>query len=171
MRKSIRVAPGVRLNVSKRGMGMSVGAGGVRYSVHSSGRRTVSARTGIPGVSYQEGVGGGRSGGGSGTRALAPRPVAPPAAKKPGLFAPKGEKQLYNAVKAQDAHAMRRVGEEDPAFRLASYSLAGLLLLGREPETAACLLEEAFATGEDPASDRFVSTYLLTRVELTIAAG
>jgi len=39
MRKSISLAPGVRLNVSKRGVGMSVGAGGVRYSAHSSGRR------------------------------------------------------------------------------------------------------------------------------------
>ena len=48
MRKSIKVAPGVRLNVSKRGVGASVGGGGVRYSAHSSGRKTVSARTGIP---------------------------------------------------------------------------------------------------------------------------
>jgi hypothetical protein len=31
MRKSMKVAPGVRLNVSKRGVGASVGAGGVRY--------------------------------------------------------------------------------------------------------------------------------------------
>jgi hypothetical protein len=30
MRKSMKVAPGVRLNVSKRGVGASVGAGGVR---------------------------------------------------------------------------------------------------------------------------------------------
>jgi hypothetical protein len=55
MRKSIKVAPGVRVNVSKRGVGASVGGKGGRYSVHSSGRRTVSAGSGvIPGVYYQK---------------------------------------------------------------------------------------------------------------------
>jgi len=44
MRKSIKIAPAVRLNVSKTGVGASAGIGGTRYSVHSSGRRTVSAR-------------------------------------------------------------------------------------------------------------------------------
>jgi hypothetical protein len=53
MRKRITVAPGVRVNVSKRGIGASVGGKGGRYSVHSSGRRTVSAGSGvIPGVYY-----------------------------------------------------------------------------------------------------------------------
>ena len=46
MRKSFKVAPGVRLNVSKSGFGASVGGKGGRYSVHSSGRRTVSAGSG-----------------------------------------------------------------------------------------------------------------------------
>jgi hypothetical protein len=92
MRKSIKFAPGVRLSVSKRGVGASVGAGGVRYSAHSSGRRTVSVQSGIRGVSYQKSLQGGSKGGGSGSRAGA-QEVVPPA-KKPGLFAPKGEKQL-----------------------------------------------------------------------------
>jgi 2-methylcitrate dehydratase PrpD len=49
MRKSIKVASGVRLNVSKSSVGAS--GGGVLYSVHSSGRRTLSAGSGIvPGV-------------------------------------------------------------------------------------------------------------------------
>ena len=51
MRKAIKLAPGVRLNVSKSGVGASVGGRGGRYSVHSSGRRTVSAGGGmVPGV-------------------------------------------------------------------------------------------------------------------------
>jgi hypothetical protein len=40
--------PGVRLNVTKNGVGLGFGGKGVRFSVHSSGRRTVSA--GIPGT-------------------------------------------------------------------------------------------------------------------------
>jgi tetratricopeptide (TPR) repeat protein len=168
MRKSIKMAPGVRLNVSKRGVGASVGGGGVRYSAHSSGRRTVSAQSGISGVSYQKSVRGSRSKGG-GARAGA-QEVVPPA-KKPGLFAPKGEKQLYKAVKAQDVQAIKRVGDEHPDFQLPSYSLAGLMMLSTEPAEAERLLNVAFGTGEDPASHEFVSTYLFTRLELSLAQG
>ena len=49
----------------------------------------------MPGAYYQKSSGGGRS------RAAAPQ-VAPPSPKKPGLFAPKGEKELYKAIKVQD---------------------------------------------------------------------
>jgi tetratricopeptide (TPR) repeat protein len=169
MRKSMKIAPGVRLNVSKRGVGASVGAGGVRYSAHSSGRRTVSARSGVPGVYYQKSVGGGRAK--AGARAEAAQPAAQPSPKKPGLFAPKGEKELYKAVKAQDAEAMKRAGEEHPDFRLPAYSIAGLMILEDEPAEAERLLGEAFASGDDPAEHKFVSTYLLTYVELSIAQG
>ena len=80
MRKSFKVVPGVRLNVSKTGLGASVGGKGGRYSVHSSGRQTVSAGSGvIPGVYYQQSVGGGRSG-----RGQAPAQV-PAKIPKPGL--------------------------------------------------------------------------------------
>jgi tetratricopeptide (TPR) repeat protein len=163
MRKSIKVAPGVRLNVSKTGVGGSVGGKYGRYSAHSSGRKTVSASTGVPGVYYQKGVGGGKS---------KSRAAPPPAAKaqKPGIFAPKGEKELYKAIKAQDVQAIRRVGDEHPDFRLASYSLAGLMLLEDAPQ-ATDLLAAAFATGQDPATDKFVTKYLATRLELPIAEG
>src|SRR5262245_36297038 len=158
MRKSIKVAPGVRLNVSKSGVGASVGGKGGRYSVHSSGRRTVSAGGGVvPGVYYQKSVGGGGSRQGSGPAQAADPPVRP---KKPGMFAPKGEKELYKAIKAQDVQAMKRVGEQHPDFRLASYSLAGLMMLSDDQAEAERLLDEAFATGKDPAQDKFVSTYL-----------
>src|SRR5688572_24633585 len=102
MRKSIKLAPGVRLNVSKRGVGVSAGVGRARYSVHSSGRRTVSACTGIPGVTYQKSVGGGRR------QTQQRRTQAPPSPSpsKPGLFAPKGEKQLFNAIHAQELQAI-----------------------------------------------------------------
>src|SRR5215211_2370207 len=100
MRKSMKIAPGVRLSVSKSGVGASVGGRGGRYSAHSSGRRTISGGGGVvPGVSYQKSVGGGGSRkGGTEAQAPAPAPITP---KKPGLFAPKGEKELYKAVKSQ----------------------------------------------------------------------
>jgi tetratricopeptide (TPR) repeat protein len=170
MRKSIKLAPGVRLNVSKSGLGASVGGRGARYSVHSSGRRTTSLGSGIvPGVYYQSSKGGGRSiKGGARAQAPAAPPVTP---KKPGLFAPKGEKELYKAVKAQDAQAMKRVGEAHPDFLLPSYSLAGLFLLTSEPAESERLLEDAFATGRDPGVDKFISRYLFTQLTLSIAKG
>lgn len=45
------------------------------------------------------------------------------------------------------------------------------MLLDDDAETAKRLLEEAFATGEDPAGDKFVSTYLFTQLDLSIAEG
>src|SRR4029453_16482415 len=115
MRKSIKLAPGVKLNVSKRGVGASVGGKGARYSVHSSGRRTTSLGSGVvPGVYYQSS----KSGGGSNKNTPQPQASAPISPKKPGLFAPKGEKELYKAVKSQDAQAMRVVGEQHADFRV-----------------------------------------------------
>lgn len=47
-RKSFKIAPGVRVNIGKKSMGVSVGVRGLRYSVNTKGRRTASA--GIPGT-------------------------------------------------------------------------------------------------------------------------
>lgn len=47
-RKSFKVAPGMRINVSHRGVGASVGGKGLRYSVNSRGQRRTTA--GIPGT-------------------------------------------------------------------------------------------------------------------------
>ncbi|GEL05471.1 DUF4236 domain-containing protein [Rummeliibacillus stabekisii] len=51
-RKSLKVAPGVRLNISNKSTGLSFGGKGLRYSINSNGRRTTSV--GIPGtgISY-----------------------------------------------------------------------------------------------------------------------
>ena len=66
---------------------------------------------------------------------------------------------------------MRQVGVEHPDFRLPSYSLAGLMMLTGEPAEAERLFGEAFATGKDPAEDKFVAAYLFTHLELSIAQG
>jgi hypothetical protein len=134
----MKIAPGVRLNVSKSGVGASVGGKGGRYSVHSSGRRTTTMGSGIvPGVYYQASKGGGSSRGTSRSQAAAQQTASP---KKPGMFAPKGEKELYKAIKAQDVKAIKQVGVYHADFRLPSYSLAGLMLLTDEPNEAEQLL-------------------------------
>lgn len=53
-RKSIKIADGLKLNLSKSGVSLSAGKRGARYTVSSSGRRT--ATVGIPGtgISYSK---------------------------------------------------------------------------------------------------------------------
>ena len=53
-RKSIKLAPGVRVNLGKKSASVSVGGKGAHYTVSSTGRRTSSV--GIPGtgLSYVE---------------------------------------------------------------------------------------------------------------------
>lgn len=51
-RKSFKIAKGVRLNVSKGGVGMSAGVKGARYSTHSSGRKTTYVGVPGSGLSY-----------------------------------------------------------------------------------------------------------------------
>ena len=58
--------------------------------------------------------------------------VPPGRAKKPGWFAPRGEKALYEAVQTQDPHAIHAVGEEHAEYRLLSDTLAGLMLIEDE---------------------------------------
>jgi tetratricopeptide (TPR) repeat protein len=166
MRKSIRVVPGVRLNVSKRGVGASVGAGSVRYSAHSTGRRTVSARTGVPGVWYQQ-----QTGGGSRAKARQPAPLPVVAPQKPGLFAPKSEKQLFKAWQARNAEMIASAGEQFPETSTAAFSLAGLMLASVDGDRALVLLQRAFATGQEPAETPFFRKYVSGAVELQVAEG
>jgi hypothetical protein len=59
-RRSLKIAPGVRLNLNKRSLGVSAGVRGARVSVNSDGRSTRSV--GIPGTGlYYRSQSGGRS--------------------------------------------------------------------------------------------------------------
>lgn len=51
-RKSVKIAPGVRLNIGKKSVGISAGVKGYRKSINSSGRVTTSIGTPVAGVSY-----------------------------------------------------------------------------------------------------------------------
>ena len=163
-RKTFSLGKGARLTFSKTGFGVSAGVGPARYSVHSSGRRTVSARSGIPGVWYQKsvsGAGGGGAGRGGGLVAAA----------KPGLFASKGEKALYKAFLAEDAAEIASAGEAFADVRLPAYGLAGLMFVNDDSGRAKRLLSEAFTIG-DLAAHPFAQRYLPhVTVEVAVAAG
>lgn len=56
-RKSFKVAPGVRVNVGKKSVGVSVGGRGGHISVNSNGRKTIGASIPGTGISYSESLG------------------------------------------------------------------------------------------------------------------
>jgi tetratricopeptide (TPR) repeat protein len=144
-RRSIKLGPGVRLNLGKTGLGVSFGVRGARRSFHTSGRQTASV--GIPGsgLGYvQTSSGGGRS-------------SAPPAelAAKPGWFAPKHEKEFYKALQAyvqgqtEEARSLfRSASQKDTGGRvLADDLLAGMLSLSAEkPDEAIPHLEQVVSS-------------------------
>lgn len=92
--KSVRLGSGARLNLSRGGFGVSLGVPGLRYSVHSSGRRTTSASVRGTGVSYRA-TGGRRKAKRAYRRSE--RPATGPLPRA-GLFAPKSEKAFVKGV-------------------------------------------------------------------------
>ncbi|NKX56761.1 DUF4236 domain-containing protein [Arthrobacter mobilis] len=178
VRKSFRIAPGVRMTVTPKGIGVSAGVRGARISAHSSGR--VTRTVGIPGtgISHVKTISPGtsrkttgaspRSGSASGSAGPAPKAA-------PGLFAPKWEKELYRALVARpSAGDLPRIGFEfEQARPLAALFEAtrGAIPHGDLPR-ALELLAWLFATGYDPARDAFVRKYLPdTSFTLGIADG
>ena len=165
MRKSIKLMPGVRMTFSKSGIGYSAGVKGYRVTKRADGRvqRTVSAPG--TGLSHVSSVGGRRP-----SRSLPPSPK--PKAIKPSMFAPKGEKELYQAVQAQDIAAMERVMETHPSHSLPAAAIAGLMLLSRG-DNVRCrqLFESVFQSGQDPAADPFIAKYVSVHFTLDVVPG
>ena len=162
VRKSFKVAPGVRMTVTPRGVSGSVGVRGARVTAHSSGRMTRTV--GIPGtgVSHTSTIGGGsRSAPARGQRA-APAVIAP-APPKPGLLAPKWEKALHQAAVAKpDPAALPKIAEAHPeAAPLVAVleAIQGAIPAGQLPR-ARDLLSWVWSSGFDPATDPFVRKYL-----------
>ena len=98
--KSVRLGSGARLNLSRGGFGVSLGVPGLRYSVHSSGRRSASTSLQGTGVSYRTTTGGrGRRPKVPNRRARRTVSVSGVGAlPKAGLFAPKSEKAFVKGV-------------------------------------------------------------------------
>jgi len=96
----MKLMPGVRLNFGKETVGLSFGVPGMRYTMNSKGRRTMS--TGIPGTGIYN-VETLSSGTRTGTRSSSARnqqytePYSPPPA--PGLFAGWTERALHTLLK------------------------------------------------------------------------
>jgi len=142
--RRVRIAPGVTLNLSKRGASVSVGPRGAKLTAGSRGMR---ATAGIPGsgLFYTKKLGGGKPGGRRG-RAGADAAAAAEAARDrldlgffERLVTPKDEEWFVDAARAFVA------GDPDAAYRHAARAsrwadaawLAGVLALDRQDHAAA----------------------------------
>jgi tetratricopeptide (TPR) repeat protein len=173
MSKSIKLAPGVRMTFSKSGVSYSAGVKGYRVTKRADGR--VQGTASIPGTGLSHTTVS-RSVRGLSNPQSARRspPPPPPAARsvKPGMLAPKGEKDLYRAVQAKDPSAMEQTAREHEECRLAAATMAGVLKLAAgDHARARQLLAWVFATGADPGADPFIKKYVTARFTLEVVSG
>ena len=189
-RKSIQIIPGLRMNISPRGVGYSVGGKGFRVTRGANGRvtRTVS----LPGTGMSDvrtihpaTRSTGNTSRPSARAALppAPRPVIPP---HPALFAPGWEKHLFKALTDADAGrdpagaefsaVGRDSAAEHPDVRVLAAALDGLHQFADHAPTAQArardLLGWVITQGVDLKTHPFVTQYLTERTwPVEIAAG
>ena len=83
VRKSFKLAPGVRMTVTPRGIGVSAGSRAAKLSVHSSGRVTQTLSLPGSGISHTETLRPSRPPGGSTVPSSPSRP-SQPASRRPG---------------------------------------------------------------------------------------
>ena len=174
MRKSIKLAPGVRMTFSKSGIGYSAGVKGYRVTKRADGRVQSTASLPGTGLSHTSTSGRGQSTRSAPARTRRSAAPPPPAAHPvhPGVFAPKGEKELYKAVQTQDVATMERITQEHPELALAAATLTGVLKLSvGDSARARDLLAWVFGTGRDPGNDPFIAKYASAHLALDIVPG
>ena len=171
VRKSFKLAPGVRMTVTPRGIGVSAGPRGAKLSVHSSGRVTQTLSLPGSGISHAETI---RPSalrpGGSAAPASPSRPAGPPS-PVPGLLAPKWEKQLWTvAIRRPSPPDIADVAKLDPRSHhvVAFLETVMHLLPSADLPSAQRRVEWLWSSGYDPARDRFLNRYM---PDLTIVLG
>lgn len=191
--RSFSIVPGVRFRLNKRSVGLTLGKGPFNYTVNSRGRRTSSV--GIPGTGmyFQQGTGGTPYRRRSTAPADTPTPETEPEpeyitgtaaeaiatslrTRRPGWFAPKGEKALHRALATQDEAALGTIADSGGRYAVASNSL--LAIVGSCDDDAglerrARAIYAALAAG-DPGADPFIRKYapgLSTFVPVTEQVG
>jgi tetratricopeptide (TPR) repeat protein len=164
MRKSVKLAPGVRLTASHRSASLRVGPRGAGVSASTSGRRTVSPGVPGSGAGYQKSW----QAGSAGASRPSPAHVAPAAPPKPGMFAPGYEKFFHKALQryaAGDTHGalmlFREAAEKDESNKvLADDFFAGLLSAQVRDDPSATWFLEKVVTSEQALPDELMSKYV-----------
>lgn len=170
VRKSFKIAPGIRMTVTPRGVGVSAGVKGARISANSSGRVTRSV--GIPGtgISHVSTVSSGQR---APARAATPAPAQtqPP---KPGLLAARWEKDLHKALMNSDFGALEGIARSDARARLTCIFADAIMnsYAAGDVERACGLAEVLWREGYEPSSDPFLHKYFPdAAIQLNIVDG
>src|SRR5436853_1997874 len=168
-RKSINLGKGVRLNLSKTGIGVSAGVPGARYSTHSSGRTTKTVGLPGTGVYYRKDTQARKAG--SSRSAPARKQQAPAAAAaavlKAGAFAPREEKDFVSGVNAYRQGQYQRAlasfqavaAADTTNVHIAEEFFAGLCLVGLDRAPEAIPYFEAVLASDFPVPDRLMEKY------------
>jgi tetratricopeptide (TPR) repeat protein len=168
MRKSFSVIPGVRVNLSGKSVGVTVGGKYVR--------RTVNSRTGshtsfsLPGTGLSYTTAAHHTV--AKPAALAPRvrlprsaapalPVAPAQFVRPGMLAPRGEKELFEALEKGRYADLEGIASRHPELRHTCMVIDAFKRPDTPPTHRAvrAMFEELWASGYDPSADPFVHKY------------
>lgn len=177
-RRSIKLAPGVRLNVTRTGFGITAGGTVARYSVHSSGRLTVGL--GLPGTGtyYQQSSEGGSRRGSSGrardrqqvAQAVDPTQLIP----KPGLLASVAERAYHRGLisclggdYAAALESLEWVLSTDPSAPSASL-LAGVAAISIGDAPRAIKHLESVVGSANGLPDRYQAKFLPSGLSLTL---
>lgn len=177
-RRSIKVAPGFKVNLNKRSVGVTVGTRGAHYSVNTSGRRT--STVGVPGtgLSIVDRQGGRRISRPTVKATARPANPKPPAAKAKrhaGVFASHHERAYAKALerlrkgKLTDAYALldEAIVSDTKHEASAAHLIAGIARF-KNGDVARAIehLEPVVSTHIDPHED-----HLLHRYELPTGYG
>lgn len=165
VRKSVKIGPGVRLNVSHKSAGIRVGGRNAGVSVNSSGRKSASASIPGTGIGYQKNLSSSRSRASSSRSATATPPPPPP---KPGLLASGTEKAFHKAL---NAYAAGRSNEALRLFRQAAEKdtkegsisddfFFGMLSVNAGANTDAISALEKVVTSQQALPDALMSKYV-----------
>jgi tetratricopeptide (TPR) repeat protein len=177
-RRSIRIAPGVRLNLTKRGIGLTAGVRGAHYSVHSSG--AVTRSVGLPGTGlyYQDrrraaaGAAASRQAAPRSTTTVPTAPAVPPATlvPGPGLLASAAERAYHRGVLAYlagdgatAAAAFEEALAHDPSATSA-HLFAGVAASNLDDGRRAAAHLEAVVASPAGLPDRLQAHYLPERL-------
>jgi tetratricopeptide (TPR) repeat protein len=161
-RKSIKIVPGVRLNLSKSGVSTSIGRRGATVNV---GHGRVKTTVGLPGtgMSYSKSTA-------TSARSKNAAAVRQQTARATQPKVPTEDRKVLEAISAANITMLDEIARKGKSeHSLPAAMLAGLIATESNPQWARQMLEWVWAQGHDPADYRLVKTYLTsTRLPVQI---
>lgn len=152
-RKTIKIMPGVKLNLSKSGVSTSLGRRGATVNI---GHGRVKSTVGLPGtgMSYSKSTS-------KNTRSHNAAAVRQQTARAAQPKLPKEDRQVLEAISSANIAQLDEIARKGKSeHALPAGMLAGLTAIETNPAWSRQMLEWVWAQGHDPAEYRLVRTYL-----------